>query len=149
MTPAISPPAPVVVGGTDSSASAVSQNLFEHAAQNAQGSLGGASPADAGSVVFDKLQGFVERSNRFNESLGASKTGAENSPDGLKPFNASALSSEAGSASSTDGSKIRDSDMDRMMDTLSRTFDYAFETHLISNGVTQLAGGVKSLLRGQ
>lgn len=107
------------------------QNLFEHAAANAQGMPQGAGPSQLADQVMQNLRGYVERSGSLAERANpASQNGfASFAPDQPAPVN--------------------DSQMSRAIDSLGMMFDHAIETQLVVRGATQVAGAANTLLRGQ
>ncbi len=119
------------------------QNLFEHAAQNAQGLSEGAGPQQLGHEVMQNLQGYVERSGSLAERALGPVEGPGNTlvsmPSGTTP----ALPAQPEQA------PVQDTQMDRAIESLGVMFDHAIETQLVVRGATQVAGAANTLLRGQ
>lgn len=125
-----------------------SQNLFEHMAGSAQGMPAGASPHQIGEGLMERLNGFIDRSQRFSER-------ADVLSNGPTPGNTPAAGSDKTfSASQTPGNgeapkKVGDQQIDQVVHSLGRMFDYSIETQMVVRGATQISGSANTLLKGQ
>ncbi|MGE7991683.1 hypothetical protein ACQKPE_11640 [Pseudomonas sp. NPDC089554] len=120
-----------------------SQNLFEHMANGAKGMPEGASPHQIGESLMQRLDGFIDRSRNFSaraETLG--QAGTQPAPPAQSP---SSFASVAGEG----GRKVGDPQMDRIVQSLGRMFDYSIETQMVVRGATQVSGSANTLLKGQ
>lgn len=118
-----------------------SQNLFEHMAESAKGMPQGASPHQIGSNLMERLDGFIDRSRQFSERADAMTHGSAPSSTGHAP------PSEASAAQ--DVSKTGGPQVDRIVQSLGRMFDYSIETQMVVRGATQISGSANTLLKGQ
>ena len=118
-----------------------SQNLFEHMAESAKGMPQGASPHQIGSNLMERLDGFIDRSRQFSERADAMTHGSAPSSAGHTP------PSEASAAQ--DVSKTGGPQVDRIVQSLGRMFDYSIETQMVVRGATQISGSANTLLKGQ
>lgn len=114
-----------------------SQNLFEHMANNAKGMPQGASPNQIGENLMERLNGFIDRSRGFSEKAAV---------DRVTPY-ASASPVEKGAG--VEPGKVNEAQIDRLVGSLSRVFDYSIETQMVVRGATQISGSANTLLRGQ
>ena len=132
-----------------------SQNLFEHMAGNAKGMPQGASPHQIGEGLMERLNGFIDRSRSFSERA-----------DGLTNGTAPGATSGAGSTPATAGAekpgaaqnlasagqpqkKVGEQQVDQIVHSLGRMFDYSIETQMVVRGATQISGSANTLLKGQ
>lgn len=118
-----------------------SQNLFEHMAETARGMPQGASPHQIGTNLMERLDGFIDRSRQFSERADAMTHGAAPQPAG-----------EAVNATKTGGdpaSKVGGPQVDQIVQSLGRMFDYSIETQMVVRGATQISGSANTLLKGQ
>ncbi|WP_439851355.1 hypothetical protein ACTACG_09300 [Pseudomonas syringae] len=118
-----------------------SQNLFEHMAETSKGMPQGASPHQIGSNLMERLDGFIDRSRQFSERA-----------DALTQGNAPQAASQAPTPSTTGGqatSKVGEPQVDRIVQSLGRMFDYSIETQMVVRGATQISGSANTLLKGQ
>lgn len=129
-------PSPGGGGGTQAS-----QNLFEHMAESAKGMPQGASPHQIGSNLIERLDGFIDRSRQFSERADAMTHGSAPSSTGQVP------TPEASAAQ--DVSKTGGPQVDRIVQSLGRMFDYSIETQMVVRGATQISGSANTLLKGQ
>ncbi|EKN44404.1 hypothetical protein AAI_22047 [Pseudomonas viridiflava UASWS0038] len=118
-----------------------SQNLFEHMAESAKGMPQGASPHQIGSNLMERLDGFIDRSRQFSERADAMTHGSAPSSTGH------AQAPEASAAQ--DMSKTGGPQVDRIVQSLGRMFDYSIETQMVVRGATQISGSANTLLKGQ
>ncbi|MFB4392310.1 MULTISPECIES: hypothetical protein [unclassified Pseudomonas] len=121
-----------------------SQNLFEHMANGAKGMPEGASPHQIGESLMQRLDGFIDRSRNFSaraETLGQAGTQPALAP----PHSPSSFASVAGEG----GRKVGDPQMDQIVQSLGRMFDYSIETQMVVRGATQVSGSANTLLKGQ
>lgn len=118
------------------------QNLFDHAAQHAQGLPQGASPAQLGDHVLQNLQGYAQRSGTLAERAGQAT-------HQVRPPELVNVAASGAPMPSVDAPKVDDSQMGRAIESLGLMFDHAIETQLVVRGATQVAGAANTLLRGQ
>ena len=124
---------------------AASQNLFEHMANNAKGMPEGASPHQIGQSLMDRLDGFIERSRTFSERVDALGRGDAPSPPTAQVHNSTLLANHP--AESTP--KVEPNQVDQIVHSLGRMFDYSIETQMVVRGATQVSGSANTLLKGQ
>lgn len=114
----------------------VSQNLFEHMASQAKGMPQGASPNQIGENLMERLNGFIDRSRGFSDSASVQRT----------PY---VSSSQVDKGAGVEPGKVNEQQIDRLVGSLSRVFDYSIETQMVVRGATQISGSANTLLRGQ
>ncbi|NQD81442.1 hypothetical protein D16iCDA_09125 [Pseudomonas seleniipraecipitans] len=114
----------------------VSQNLFEHMASQAKGMPQGASPNQIGENLMERLNGFIDRSRGFSEGAAVERT----------PY---VSSSPVDKGAGVEPGKVNEQQIDRLVGSLSRVFDYSIETQMVVRGATQISGSANTLLRGQ
>ncbi len=114
----------------------VSQNLFEHMASQAKGMPQGASPNQIGENLMERLNGFIDRSKGFSDSAAVERT----------PYISSA---PVDKGAGVEPGKVNEQQIDRLVGSLSRVFDYSIETQMVVRGATQISGSANTLLRGQ
>lgn len=114
----------------------VSQNLFEHMASQAKGMPQGASPNQIGENLMERLNGFIDRSKGFSDSAAVERT----------PYTSSA---PVDKGAGVEPGKVNEQQIDRLVGSLSRVFDYSIETQMVVRGATQISGSANTLLRGQ
>ncbi|MHC8326694.1 hypothetical protein [Pseudomonas sp. LB1P83] len=125
-----------------------SQNLFEHMAGNAKGMPEGASPHQIGEGLMERLNGFIDRSRSFSER--ADVIGKGSLPGASPPSATSgntAFTPAPGSSEAT--KKVGEKQVDQIVHSLSRMFDYSIETQMVVRGATQISGAANTLLKGQ
>lgn len=115
-----------------------SQNLFEHMAETARGMPHGASPHQIGNNLMERLDGFIDRSRQFTQRADAMSRGT---PVGET---ASVPKAAADPAGSVGGAQV-----DQLVHSLGRMFDYSIETQMVVRGATQISGSANTLLKGQ
>ena len=127
---------------------ALSQNIFDYAAQQAL-STQGTGPSEIGSKLIGTLDGFVERNARFDILSDASNP--MNLPDSASQFDVHDIDSfdNSDDVVAEKSSLLEPLNFDHMVNTLGRVFDHAAETQLISTGATQVSSSVSSLLHGR
>ncbi|OCR23191.1 hypothetical protein AFK24_20320 [Pseudomonas syringae] len=130
-----------------------SQNLFEHMAGNAKGMPEGASPHQIGDGLMERLNGFIDRSRSFSERADVLTNGPT---PGAAPPAASAQPSAAPQAASANGAssgqppkKVGEQQVDQIVHSLGKMFDYSIETQMVVRGATQISGSANTLLKGQ
>ncbi|MGZ9706939.1 hypothetical protein ACXX81_13055 [Pseudomonas sp. GNP013] len=132
-----------------------SQNLFEHMAGSAKGMPQGASPHQIGEGLMERLNGFIDRSRSFSERADALSSG---SPPGAAtgPVNTQASSGTDKPASAQQRAdagqppkKVGEQQVDQIVHSLGRMFDYSIETQMVVRGATQISGSANTLLKGQ
>lgn len=132
-----------------------SQNLFEHMAGSAKGMPQGASPHQIGEGLMERLNGFIDRSRSFSERAeglqnGSASGAASPSPAtqpvaaGDKPGTAQNLASNGEAPK-----KVGEQQVDQIVHSLGRMFDYSIETQMVVRGATQISGSANTLLKGQ
>jgi len=118
-----------------------SQNLFEHMAEASKGMPQGASPHQIGTNLMERLDGFIDRSRQFSQRADALTQGSA-------PLAASQPPTTAASAAQTTG-KVGGPQVDQIVQSLGRMFDYSIETQMVVRGATQISGSANTLLKGQ
>ncbi|MBD8120401.1 hypothetical protein IFT62_04170 [Pseudomonas lutea] len=132
-----------------------SQNLFEHMAGSAKGMPQGASPHQIGEGLMERLNGFIDRSRRFSERAEGLQNGSasgaaspspstQSVPAGDKPGTAQNLASNGEAPK-----KVGEQQVDQIVHSLGRMFDYSIETQMVVRGATQISGSANTLLKGQ
>jgi hypothetical protein len=117
-------------------------------ANSSKGMPAGASPHQIGEGLMERLNGFIDRSRSFSERADVLSNG---------PATAStpaAGSEKTFSPASTPGSgepakKVGDQQIDQVVHSLGRMFDYSIETQMVVRGATQISGSANTLLKGQ
>lgn len=126
-----------------------SQNLFEHMTDSAKGMPAGASPHQIGEGLMERLNGFIDRSQNFAKRADALTNGptAGNAvaPTGTQQF----ASLPDGTTAGESGKKVGDQQVDQIVQSLGRMFDYSIETQMVVRGATQISGAANTLLKGQ
>lgn len=131
------------VAGQDAMAQ-VSQNLFEHMASNSKGMPAGAGPNQVGENLMQRLNGFIDRSQHFSERASiSSPTSQRYTSSG--PDNAS----QVDKSGTVEPGKTSEAQVDQLMSSLSRVFDYSIETQMVVRGATQISGSANTLMKGQ
>jgi hypothetical protein len=136
MTSSIPPVAPQPL---PEPAAQATQNLFEHMAMTAQGLPQGASPAQLGEGLMQRLDGFLDRSHRFAERASA----------GVEQTQTFSPVAQAPQTTGAENKLPQDGQMDKVVTALSRMFDHSIETQMVVRGATQISGAANTLLRGQ
>lgn len=130
------------VAGQDALAQ-VSQNLFEHMASSSKGMPAGAGPNQVGENLMQRLNGFIDRSQHFSErasSSAASPHATASSPTSTQ---------QVEKAGTVQPGKTSEAQIDKLMSSLSRVFDYSIETQMVVRGATQISGSANTLMKGQ
>lgn len=126
-----------------------SQNLFEHMTGSAKGMPAGASPHQISEGLMERLNGFIDRSQSFTKRADAltngTTAGNAAAPAGTQP----AVLQANGAGASEPAKKVGDQQVDQIVHSLGRMFDYSIETQMVVRGVTQIAGAANTLLKGQ
>jgi hypothetical protein len=117
-----------------------SQSLFEHMASNAANPAGGASPHQIGESLMNRLDGFMDRSHAFNARADAMT--ASPTPPAPAPASPAATAAAPGKPTST-------AQVDQLVHSLGKMFDYSIETQMVVRGATQVSGAANTLLKGQ
>lgn len=125
-----------------------SQNLFEHMANSAKGMPAGASPHQIGEGLMERLNGFIDRSRNFSERADTLSNGPT---PGTSPAGGAEKTFSATNASSTGEppKKVGDQQIDQVVHSLGKMFDYSIETQMVVRGATQISGSANTLLKGQ
>ncbi|MCF5715344.1 MULTISPECIES: hypothetical protein [Pseudomonas syringae group] len=118
-----------------------SQNLFEHMAETSKGMPQGASPHQIGSNLMERLDGFIDRSRQFSERADALTQGSEPQAASQPPVAAASDGQAVG--------KVGGPQVDQIVQSLGRMFDYSIETQMVVRGATQISGSANTLLKGQ
>lgn len=118
-----------------------SQNLFEHMAETARGMPHGASPHQIGNNLMERLDGFIDRSRQFTERADAMSRGTAPQPAGEA---ANVFKTGSDPAVTVGGAQV-----DQLVHSLGRMFDYSIETQMVVRGATQISGSANTLLKGQ
>jgi len=125
-----------------------SQNLFEHMANSAKGMPAGASPHQIGEGLMERLNGFIDRSRNFSERADTLSNGPT---PATSPAGGAEKTFSATNASSTGEppKKVGDQQIDQVVHSLGKMFDYSIETQMVVRGATQISGSANTLLKGQ
>jgi hypothetical protein len=132
-----------------------SQNLFEHMASNAQGMPQGASPHQIGEGLMERLNGFIDRSRTFSERADVLSNGSPpgaTSGAGNVPATAGAEKPASAQTLASNGQppkKVGEQQVDQIVHSLGKMFDYSIETQMVVRGATQISGSANTLLKGQ
>ncbi|TBU83182.1 hypothetical protein DNK06_00085 [Pseudomonas daroniae] len=105
-------------------------------ASQAKGMPQGASPNQIGENLMERLNGFIDRSRGFSDSASVERT----------PY---VSSSPVDKGAGVEPGKVNEQQIDRLVGSLSRVFDYSIETQMVVRGATQISGSANTLLRGQ
>ncbi|MHC6226895.1 hypothetical protein ACYU03_19340 [Pseudomonas sp. X10] len=111
-------------------------------AGNAKGMPEGASPHQIGEGLMERLNSFIDRSRSFAERAESLAHGPAQSSF-LPPGNTFAAVGGEGPK------KVGESQVDQVIHSLGRMFDYSIETQMVVRGATQISGSANTLLKGQ
>lgn len=128
-------------GGIDQMAFNQSQkDLFEQMASNANAAQPN-SPGALGGQVLDHMDGYLSRVGSYQSPA---ITNTADHPDYT-------FSSEKAVApkDSAEVSSKKDDQMNAVIESLGKTFDYSLETTMVVRGATQTSGSANTLLKGQ
>jgi hypothetical protein len=147
--------AAVSPGGGGSAGLEASRNLFEHMANSASGMPQGASPVQIGDGLMERLNGFINRQRSFADhasvqiGAGASATwpGAGSAPPTASVAKATPAADPA--ASGQGPANVGPQQIDHIVSSLGRMFDYSIETQMVVRSATQVSGATNTLLKGQ
>ncbi len=121
-----------------------SQNLFEHMANTAKGMPEGASPHQIGSGLMERMNSFIDRTRAFSERADL----LTNNPSAPPPASAETRTASA-SPQGEPGKKVGEQQVDQIVHSLGKMFDYSIETQMVVRGATQISGSANTLLKGQ
>lgn len=121
-----------------------SQNLFEHMANTAKGMPEGASPHQIGSGLMERMNSFIDRTRAFSERADL----LTNTPSAPPPAQAEIRTANA-SPQGDAGKKVGEQQVDQIVHSLGKMFDYSIETQMVVRGATQISGSANTLLKGQ
>ncbi|RMS67259.1 hypothetical protein ALP62_00863 [Pseudomonas syringae pv. aceris] len=110
-------------------------------AETSEGMPQGASPHQIGTNLMERLDGFIDRSRQFSQRADALTQGSA-------PQAVSQPPTTAASAAQTTG-KVGGPQVDQIVQSLGRMFDYSIETQMVVRGATQISGSANTLLKGQ
>ncbi|KAF1019967.1 MAG: hypothetical protein GAK37_03631 [Pseudomonas sp.] len=122
-----------------------SQNLFEHMANTAKGMPEGASPHQIGSGLMERLNSFIDRSRTFTERADQ----LTNNPSAPPQVATADLRTSSASPMAEPGKKVGEQQVDQIVHSLGKMFDYSIETQMVVRGATQISGSANTLLKGQ
>ncbi|AUO24352.1 MULTISPECIES: hypothetical protein [Pseudomonas] len=122
-----------------------SQNLFEHMANTAKGMPEGASPHQIGSGLMERLNSFIDRSRTFSERADL----LTNNPSAPPQVAAADIRTSGASPTAEPGKKVAEQQVDQIVHSLGKMFDYSIETQMVVRGATQISGSANTLLKGQ
>ncbi|WP_425272845.1 hypothetical protein [Phytopseudomonas argentinensis] len=105
-------------------------------ASQAKGMPQGASPNQIGENLMERLNGFIDRSRGFSEGAAVERS----------PY---ASNATVDKGAGVEPGKVNEQQVDRLVGSLSRVFDYSIETQMVVRGATQISGSANTLLRGQ
>jgi hypothetical protein len=156
MTASLAAPAAAAMppsgGALDAQAS---QNLFEHMAGSAKGMPQGASPHQIGEGLMERLNGFIDRSRSFSERAEGLQNGSASGAASPSPATQAAAAGDKPGAAQNLASngeapkKVGEQQVDQIVHSLGRMFDYSIETQMVVRGATQISGSANTLLKGQ
>jgi hypothetical protein len=132
-----------------------SQNLFEHMAGSAKGMPQGASPHQIGEGLMERLNGFIDRSRSFSERAEGLQNGSGSGAASPSPATQSVAAGDKPGAAQNVASngeapkKVGEQQVDQIVHSLGRMFDYSIETQMVVRGATQISGSANTLLKGQ
>ena len=116
---------------------------------SAKGMPAGAGPQQIGEGLMERLNGFIDRSQNFSKRADAltngSMVGNAVAPAGTQQF----ASLPNGAAAGEPATKVADQQIDQIVQSLGRMFDYSIETQMVVRGATQISGAANTLLKGQ
>lgn len=126
-----------------------SQNLFEHMTDSAKGMPAGAGPQQIGEGLMERLNGFIDRSQNFAKRADALTNGPM-AGSAVTPAGGQQLASlPTGADAGEPAKKVGDQQIDHIVQSLGRMFDYSIETQMVVRGATQISGAANTLLKGQ
>ncbi len=129
------------VAGQDALAQ-VSQNLFEHMASSSKGMPAGAGPNQVGENLMQRLSGFIDRSQHFSERASGAATPHATASSPVSTH-------QVEKSGTVEPGKTGEAQVDKLMASLSRVFDYSIETQMVVRGATQISGSANTLMKGQ
>jgi hypothetical protein len=117
-------------------------------ANSAKGMPAGASPHQIGEGLMERLNGFIDRSRNFSERADTLSNGPT---PATSPAGGAEKTFSATNASSTGepSKKVGDQQIDQVVHSLGKMFDYSIETQMVVRGATQISGSANTLLKGQ
>lgn len=151
MTPTTSigtEPMPVPSNGTDMMMQA-SQNLFEHMASTSSTTAQAITPAELGTNIMNMLEGPIERIQHFSVGWEQGKTDASQAAINNTSVDGGQATPSSEGSDSGEVAGLGDTQLDRMIESLSSMFDYATEARLLTSCASQVSGACTTLLRGQ
>ncbi|MBT2297575.1 hypothetical protein [Pseudomonas fluorescens] len=125
-----------------------SQNLFEHMTDSAKGMPAGASPHQIGEGLMERLNGFIDRSQSFAKRADTLTNGPM-AGNAVAPGGTQQLTSLAKGTAGEPVKKVGEQQVDQIVQSLGRMFDYSIETQMVVRGATQISGAANTLLKGQ
>lgn len=125
-----------------------SQNLFEHMASSAKGSPAGASPHQIGDGLIDRLNSFIDRSRSFSKQADLLTNGATPG-NGAPVINQEKPVSAQNPSAVEPPKKVGELQIDQIVQSMGKMFDYSIETQMVVRGATQISGSANTLLKGQ
>jgi hypothetical protein len=122
----------------------VSQSLFEHMANTAKVTPEGAGPHELGANLMERLNGFIDRSRGFSERT-------DLTAKGFTPAEPPSVSGaeKAPANSGETSTKVGEQQVNQLVQSLGKMFDYSIETQMVVRGATQVSGAANTLLKGQ
>lgn len=121
-----------------------SQNLFEHMANTAKGMPEGASPHQIGSGLMERMNSFIDRTRAFSERADV----LTNNPS-APPTASAEIRTASASPQGEPVKKVGEQQVDQIVHSLGKMFDYSIETQMVVRGATQISGSANTLLKGQ
>ena len=132
-----------------------SRNLFEHMLDTAGGMPQGAGPSQLGDGLMARLNDFIDRQRTFADhaalSANPSASGTWSEPGRVpqtQGVERSASTFEPDSAAHS-RQHVGDHQVDHIVQSLGRMFDYSIETQMVVRSATQVSGATNTLLKGQ
>jgi len=121
-----------------------SQSLFEHMANTAKAAPEGAGPQQLGANLMERLNGFIDRSRGFSERTDALAKGTP-APEPAPASGAEKTATPPGETPK----HVADKQVNQLVQSLGKMFDYSIETQMVVRGATQISGAANTLLKGQ
>jgi hypothetical protein len=122
-------------------------------AGNAKGMPEGASPHQIGDGLMERLNGFIDRSRSFSERAdvltNGPTPGAAAPATSAAPTPATQAAPQNLASSGQPPKKVGEQQVDQIVHSLGKMFDYSIETQMVVRGATQISGSANTLLKGQ
>jgi hypothetical protein len=146
---AAAPAAAAVPPAASTGAPGASQNLFEHMAETAKGAPQGASPTQLGDSLMERLNGFIDRQRTFSQQADSLTRSSAPSASPATTAGAASQPAPVTVAQGQPTARVGDGQIDQIVHSLGRMFDYSIETQMVVRGATQISGSANTLIKGQ